>query len=184
MLFRSQASLAGYDTVTAAAIIYNTGAIIFSPVMYPAGTTPPGTNTAGISGAVVDSTTNEPLAGVSVVVTAPGEVTQSTVTAADGSFAVTGITQAQVALAFSLGAYVPAQFSTTVAPLSVVPLGQVRLRPQGVDQMLPDLVVNSVDGRSQVSTDPQTLVLSGTVQAVIGNRGTAQAPAGVQLLAL
>ena len=173
----------GYDNARATALFDVNSTTTFSPKLYPTGTSPPGANTASVSGIVVDSTTDKPLANVAIVATSPDNSTLHAVTDSVGHFAVSGLTQNQVTLAFTLANYVSVQFSTPTPPLVATDIGDVRLRPVGVLQTLPDLVVNSVDSKTQATTDPQTLLLSGNVQAVIGNRGTASAPAGIQALA-
>lgn len=173
----------GYDSARVTTDFVTERTTTFSPKLYPTGTSPPGANAGSVTGTVVDSTTDKPLASVAIVATSPDNSTIHVVTDSAGHFAVRGLTQNQVTLAFSLANYVSVQFSTPTPPLEVNNLGDVRMRPLGVLQTLPDLVVNKVDSKTQAATDPQTLQLSGSVQAEIGNRGTAPAPADVQALA-
>ena len=98
------------DTVMAATLVHDGQQIRFSPLLYRQGTTPPGANTAGISGVVLDSTTNEPLTGVHIQA-AHGGQTQGLVSAADGRFEIGGITSAELNLGFSLDGYRPVELS-------------------------------------------------------------------------
>ena len=177
------ASAANYDSVVAATQFQSGATVTFSPALYPSGTSPTGANTSGISGTVVDASTNLALANVSIVATTPDGTTKTLATDAKGRFAVTGLTQAQVALNFTLTGYVPAQFTAWTVPLQTTDIGQVRLRATTANTLLPDLSAVGVDARSNTSRDPQTFQLSGTVQATISNIGTAPVSGAFNVLA-
>lgn len=176
-------SAGGYDSVGASTQLDLNTAVTFSPTLYPSGTSPSGANTGGVSGTVIDSSSGQPLADVTMVATAPDDTTQTVTTDASGHFVVTGLTQEREALDFSLTGYVSAQFSAWVVPLKTIDIGQVRLRPVGMLKLLPDLIVDGVDSKTQAVSDPQSFQLSGEVQADIGNHGSGTAAAGVQVLA-
>lgn len=176
-------SASGYDGVQATTQLQGNTWITFSPAMYPIGTMPPGANTSGVTGVVVDSTTGQPLVGVSVLATAPGGTTRTTTTDAAGRFTVTGFTEETATLEFSLADYVSSRFRVWPVPLQTIDIGQVRLRPVGLVQYLPDLTVEAVDSKTQATTNPQTFRLTGTVLATVANRGNDRVHAGVILVA-
>ena len=64
----------------------------------------------------MDSSTNEPLAGVNVLAT-HGGWTRTGVSAADGRFGIEGIVSAELVLVFSLDGYRPLELSLPVEPL-------------------------------------------------------------------
>ncbi len=150
------ASASGYESVGAATQFQLNTTVTFSPTLFSAGTSPSSANTAGVDGVVVDSTTDAPLANVAIVAKSPDGSTQNLVTAADGSFFVTGLTQEQVVLSFSQDGYVSAEFTAWTLPLLDVDIGQVRLRPTSANVLLPDSTVTTVDSRAAASSDPQT----------------------------
>ena len=166
-------SAIGYDSVTAVAQFLGGIPVTFSPGLYPTGASPTGANTSGITGTVVDASTNLGLAGVSIVVTLPDNTTQTVGTDADGHFAITGLTQAGVTLAFTKTDYVAVQITAWTVPLQTTDIGQVRLRSTAANVLLPDLKVVSVDAKPGTTRNPQTFQVSGTVQATISNMGTA-----------
>jgi hypothetical protein len=176
-----RASLAGYDTVTAETNVYFNNITIFSPKLYPEGTTPPGENTAGITGLVLDAGTNQPLANVTVVATYQNG-SQTLTTGPDGRFLLGGLVVWTADLQFTLSGYAANESTAVLNPLQTVDIGQVRMRKEKVVILLPDLAIRSID-RSTLLTDPQTLALSGTLTAMVSNLGTATAPSGIDLLA-
>lgn len=174
-------SLAGYDPVSTSGNLFEGNTVTFSPKLFPQNTTPPNENTAGITGLVLDAGTNQPLAGVTVQGTFDG-VTQTVATGTDGRFEIAGLTALSGTVLFSLTDYAAANISVTLNPLQTLDMGQVRLRGADATTLLSDLTVTSVS-RDGIVTDLHTLQLSGTVTATLANKGTANAPAGIQLTA-
>jgi hypothetical protein len=176
-------SAAGYDSVAAGAQFQGGTTVTFSPALYPGGASPDGANTSGITGTVVDASTNLALADVSIDVTTPGGATQTVSTDANGRFVITGLTQAQVTLDFTKTDYVAVQLTAWTLPLQTIDIGQVRLRSTDANILLPDLKVVSVDAKSGTTRDPQTFQLTGTVQATISNIGAAPTSGAFNVLA-
>ncbi|MGR8934370.1 MAG: carboxypeptidase regulatory-like domain-containing protein [Gammaproteobacteria bacterium] len=175
------ASLPGYDTVYAQLTAFDGINYKFSPQLYPVGTSTPEANTASLSGIVMDSAANRPLSGVTLSVT-HGTTTETLSTDAEGRFEVTGITEAEVTLDFSLENYQSVQLLFPVTPLTAEDLGQIRMRPKEVEVLLPDLIAETLTEQNVV-TDPQSLALTGTLQAKVKNRGTAATATLVEVLA-
>jgi len=175
------AVLAGFDSVSAATNVMANATVNFSPVLFPTNTSPPNSNKASVTGVVMDSGTSVVLPGVSVSATF-GATTAQALTATDGRFKFEGITTATLDLSFSLSGYEGSTVSAPLELLEALDIGQVRLRRSQVTQLLPDLAVKSLT-RAGATTDPQTLAVSGHVTAVVANIGTANAPAGVQVIA-
>jgi len=180
-IYTVTASLMGYDSVAIEvdAVLNNT--ITFSPKLYPEGTTPPGANTAGVTGIVVGAGTNTPLSNVTVTSTS-GTSVQTLQTDSDGRFTLSGFTSSSTDLQFTLEGYAPSNTNILLDPLQVLDIGQVRMRVETVVQLLPDLKILSID-RSATGTDLITLNYSGTLTLEVGNKGTATAPSNIALLA-
>ncbi len=177
-----KASLTNYDTVTLGAKLIADNTLIFSPTLYPAATSPVFANTASIFGIVVDAGTNQPLAGVSVLVAIDANRTRGTTTDAFGRFSIDGFSTSEGWARFSMSGYVAENIQLSLQPLVVLDLGQVRLRKPLVTDVLPDLIVRSIS-RNVAPTDPNTLVLSGSLSVEIANIGTTNALANFQVLA-
>lgn len=175
-----EAILGGYDPVRAQAVVYDEAQIDFSPALYPSDTTPPGANSASISGLAVDSVTNLPLAGVTVEAT-HGELTERLHTDTEGRFQLSGIQVSEVELHLTLEGYRASSLGVLVTPLAAREIGQVRLRPMGIDRLLPDLRVSAIDPAAR-QTDPQTLAVSGSLAVEIANQGTAALTQPVDLV--
>ena len=175
------ASLPGYDSVHAGAVVTTHARIRFAPALYATATTPSGINASSLTGIVLDATTDQPLAGVTVDATHSGMNTTHH-TASDGRFTLTTITGATVALRFHTDDYATSTFSLPIEPLTARDIGQVRLRPSDVQTLAPDMTVTSVD-TTGIRTDPQNLTVRGTINVGIRNAGTRDVPAGFALLA-
>lgn len=173
--------LAGYDTVMAVGEVTANTTTAFSPKLYATNTTPPDGNTAGVQGIVLDAGSGAPLAGVTIQALFAGSV-QNIVTAADGRFNLTGLSATTGTLTFSLANYASASLSVTLAPLAILDVGEVRLRKLDAVTLLPDLVVQAVDTQPTIN-DPNTLSVSGTLNATVVNAGTANASSPVQVMA-
>lgn len=173
--------LAGYDTVTAVGEVAANTTTVFSPKLYATNTTPPGGNTAGVQGVVLDAGSGAPLAGVTIQ-TIFGGSAQNIVTGADGRFSLTGLSATVGTLTFSLANYASTSLSVTLAPLATLDVGEVRLRKLDAVALLPDLVVQAVDTLPAIN-DPNTLRVSGTLNATVANAGTANVSGPVQVMA-
>lgn len=174
------ASRNGYTTASGTGTLVAGGSLVFSPALYPAGT-PPLDGSAGVKGVVLDAGTNQPLVGVSIQATF-GSVTQTLTTNGLGQFESTALTAGSGTLRFSHTGYVTHDLAVTLQPATVLDLGQVRLRAQGADVLLSDLVVTAID-ISQMQNDPQTFAVTGVVNATIENRGTADANSAITVTA-
>jgi len=174
-------SLAGYDTVTVVANIFGGSIINFSPQLFLTGTTPSGANTMGVTGIAMDSVTNAVLAGVTVQATFGGSIVTLT-TDVNGRFDLNGLTDLYGNLVFNLPDYTSVNFDVTLALLSVLDIGQVRMRPVQILELIPDLIVSNID-TINVSNDPGTLAVSGVLSVEVKNQGTATTPIPVEVLA-
>lgn len=180
------ATMSGYDTVTTPALMacsyQRTTVLDFSPRLYATGQTPPGGNSAGISGVVIDAGTGQPIPGAQLQLTPSFGLPQSLSSGADGRFAFAGLAASSAQLQVQASGYAGVTFSHALTPLQTVDVGQVRLRRPKVEQFLADLRVDAVT-RGTASTDAQTLQLTGAVQVEIANAGTQSTPSTVDLLA-
>lgn len=177
---------AGYDSVYASTrltcIVDRATVLDFSPHLYPAGQGPVGANTAGLSGVVLDARTSLPITNAAIVVTPEVGASVNAASAADGTFRITGLNGASAQFSVTATGYQGSAVQFALTPLTVMDVGEIRLRPPKVDQLLPDFKVVVVK-RVNAHTDPQTLQLSGTIDVDVSNAGTQSAPAGVTVLA-
>lgn len=176
-----EAYLPGYDLVRTSTTVNALAQITFSPRLYSSTTTPPGANASQLGGIVLDARTNTPLANASIEATYGGTTTLVT-TGADGRFLLHGLTSAEVRLHVSREGYTPSAFVVPLEPLAVLDIGQVRLRPDGVDALLPDLTLTSVVPITTYS-DPHPMTVTGTVDVTVQNQGTTSTTTAFTLLA-
>lgn len=143
-----------------------------------------------LSGVLLDSQTNQPLPGVAVRLLRADNSVQlkAGTTDANGNFLLTDINVTAVKLEikplFHLETlrYFDREFTSGLSPS----FGEIRLRPASANELLPDLVIKSLDDAAAV-VDVRTLFLSGSINAVIGNRGksavAAQTPFAIKAFA-
>lgn len=162
----------GYDSIYTGTQVGENTTIRFSPQLYLADTSPPGANTAEVFGVVMDSQANAPLAGVALHAEWTGGATDL-VTGSDGLFEVADVRSPEVRLSFTKAGYQTVLLDASVSLLEDLDLGQIRMRPADVEQLIPDLTVVSVDAKSQAAVDPQTLNYTGVISAVVRNIGSA-----------
>ena len=176
----------GYDPVNAATRAVcdpvRVTVLDFSPHLYATGQTPPNANTTGLSGVVLDARTNQAISNATIVAIPDVGLPVNAVSAADGTFRIIGLGGASAQLNVTATGYQGSNVQYALNLLAVTDIGQIRLRPPKVDQLLPDFKVIAVR-HSNAHTDPQTLQLTGTVDVDITNVGTQIAPAGVAVLA-
>jgi|GEM_PF-5994989 len=176
-----QALLAGFDTATVIMDAIDNNTIIFSPTLFPTNTTPPNSNVTGVTGTVVDATTNAPLANV-LVVQSYGGTNTNTTTDANGQFLITNVQDGAGLLLLALTGFDNVNLGITLEPSKITDVGQIRMRPAQIVELLPDLIVTQIDS-SATSTNPETLEVTGTATVEISNTGNTVAPAGIDILA-
>jgi hypothetical protein len=137
--------------------------------------------TSSIRGVVVDASSDQALAGVAVTASVAG-TTRTFTTTGDGRFEFRGLPAGQAQLSFALTGYVGQSLGLQSSSLTDLDIGAVRLRKTSTAVLLPDLVVQSVDGR-QAPSDPQTLAVSGVLAATVVNKGTAATTGGFKTIA-
>ncbi|MDO5624508.1 MAG: carboxypeptidase regulatory-like domain-containing protein [Pseudomonadota bacterium] len=130
------------------------------------------TSTWQAFGTVVDADTLEPLAGAQLQLeeVLPGTAvthTQTGVTALDGRFAFSGLTEANARVFISLTGYDSALLPFARQATASQSLGTVKLK-RSYNAALPDLMVSRGD-RSALVMDPHTFRASGVVSAVVTN---------------
>ena len=174
-------------TVTIQAIGYEARALTFTPfagvlndlgtlALLPEAHAQPVT----LTGRVVNSTTDAAVAGASVTASSVSGV-QSVLSGSDGRFSVT-LTSGMVAdFEVASAGYGSSIFTLLVSPESA-DLGQVRMRPEGLDTLRADLFVAGVDAGA-VTSSPDTYVVQGSVTAHVQNRGYVAVPPSTQVVA-
>lgn len=110
----------GYDSVTATATLAANTVALFSPSLYPTGTTP---TTATLRGEVVDAATGQPIAGATITAAA-----QTATTDATGHFTLAGLGAGALSATVSAQGYTGATLTGTLAN-GVNEAGTLRLAP-------------------------------------------------------
>lgn len=141
----------------------------------------------GLDGSVVDSLANQPLSGISVsaVRISDGYKFATTTTSASGSFAFSGIPYAGIKVEINATRHLSTVrwFNRDVQGEDSPSLGEVRLRPLSATEMLPDLMVKNI-GVSGMTTNIQSLVVSGSLDVTLRNRGIMALAAGSEIKVL
>jgi len=180
------ASLAGHDLAQARTHILcsdlRSTALDYSPRLYASRQTPAHANSATLGGIVMDAGTNRSIAGAALILRPEQGAALALQTGADGRFSQAGLDGASVQLDVAASGYQSASLHYALGPMQNLDVGQIRLRPPQVEQLLPDLAIQAVR-RATAVTDPQSLRLSGTIALQLANVGKHSAPGNVALLA-
>jgi hypothetical protein len=172
-------SLAGYRTVLAEFQIADGETVRFSPALQAQeGTEPPPTL---IRGTVLDARTGAALGGVTVRARF-GPQEDVSVSGADGIFERWIRQEWEGSVELELAGYVGVRFGLVIEPGVAVDLGQIRLRPEGVAALLPDLSVASLDLAATVF-EPQSGAVRGEVAVLVENDGAVRAAGPTDVLA-
>jgi len=173
------ASLVDYDPVTIQVPLVDNQVLIFSPRLYPTGTTPNGANRARITGRIVNQANRQPIERALVVaVDASGQKTIQT--DSQGLFVIQNLTGPTVQLSISADAFVPATVVVPLLPLEQRNIGSVGLKPTTIDYYFADLVI--VDSTLS-TTEPDTFALTDHFTVEVANRGTSAATQDFTLIA-
>ncbi|MFZ5756031.1 MAG: carboxypeptidase regulatory-like domain-containing protein [Pseudomonadota bacterium] len=154
--------------------------IAFSPKMYATGTSPADASSSSLAGRVVSAASGDVIAGAQVRlqwVDLDGTDTAHDVVqtvGADGVFRQTGIRAFDVSIEITAAGFDPYITTMKLPALLATDMGDIRLHPTDVVALVPDLTVTALD-MSAVSSDPQTLAVSGHVTVTVQNNGTADA---------
>lgn len=126
-----------------------------------------------MGGIVLDSRTNQPLAGVTVIVNTAEEnvpFSVSVATAADGVFNVEDIPTTLVSVQATLDGYVSSSFNLILQGGQLADIGQIRLRPELAQDALPNLAVTSINTQA-IITQLDSLHVSGSLATTLINSG-------------
>lgn len=127
---------------------------------------PPPPTTGTITGRVVDTSTNQPLGGVSVV---SGQL--STTTTTTGEFILSNISQGSQTIIFSLAGYTTATATVNITAGSIVNLGTIFLSPSPTTGIIKGTVTDAGNGQP-LSDVTITVAGSFTGSTVTGTDGT------------
>ena len=139
-------------------------------------------NAYGLTGIVVDSLSNKPIASapVKLINSTTKAVIYTGQTDANGRFtAPANITAQDVQLEINPATYLATTrfISRDAQPDSTLDLGEIRLRPQSAEVVLPDLVITDINS-ALAQTNLQTLTLNGSITTTITNKGNASVTTG------
>lgn len=137
--------------------------------------------TAALHGAVVDSRTNKPLQGVEIAAEFPSGNLNTTTNSA-GEFELTGIADEDGVLRFTLDGYTKVEYGVHLVFGETLELNQIRMRPEEVVELLPDLKVGGLDAGG-INTDLNTLRVSGSLEVTLKNVGNSEAAHPFEILA-
>jgi len=132
---------------------------------------------SSVSGVVVNSVTNEPLTDVIISLGA-----QNILSGQNGGFEFSSVTAGEVSLMFAKENFRTVDFSIVTSAGQAVDLAQIRMRPEEVEVLLPDLSVTGLN-KSNLSTNLQTLGVSGDLIVDMSNLGTQRVNSQVELVA-
>ncbi|WP_019605295.1 carboxypeptidase regulatory-like domain-containing protein [Teredinibacter turnerae] len=138
------------------------------------------TLTSTIEGTVVNSRTNEPLANVTI----EGQFESGTLTVTadeNGYFSIPDVSDSEGNMAFTLEGFYTSKFYLALEPGNDLDVGQIRLRPEDVVELLPDLTLNNLT--SEIETDLNTLDIVGFIHVDLTNQGNAKTENTVTVLA-
>ncbi|WP_353572585.1 FG-GAP-like repeat-containing protein [Candidatus Albibeggiatoa sp. nov. BB20] len=133
-----------------------------------------------LKGVVMDSTTNTPLSNVEIKLIS-GENIQLWTTDEEGGFEIQDLQYLDGELSFIIDGFVALNLPLGVKSGEVFDLGQVRLRPEIGEPLLPDLIVETMF--FQIPMDAQSLVVSGDISADVKNIGTVSTSQNISLIA-
>lgn len=158
------ASKSGYDSAGGTGTIVAGSILLFSPSLKLAGTTPP--TPAGVTGQVLDATTQAPLVGVTITVGVGGPTTTS---GADGRFTLMNIPEGSYPISFSLIGYITKSLTAFLSGGTVSDLQIIKLS-KSLNTVVVIGKVTDVDS-AQAIANASVNVLGTTVSAVTNNAG-------------
>lgn len=134
-------------------------------------------NPYALSGSIVDSQTNKPIANAPVAVF-DNDTERTLYTGksdGNGNFTIpSNLSASNVRIEIDPALYLPTTryISRQAESETNVTLGEIRLRPKSAEVVLPDLTVASIES-SDLTTDQQRLTTTGTLKATVDNKGNA-----------
>ena len=133
----------------------------------------------GIAGIVVDASNNKALADVNITIQLDGN-TQILTSDFEGKFNLNDLVldDLNTKLSFTIDGYISYTLDILLAQDGIFDIGQVRLRPDDVTVLLPDLIVTV----NNINIDPQTLTILDGFTAEISNIGTAPTSNNISVL--
>lgn len=171
----------GYRDAEVTATLSAGGVLLFSPFLTPDESPTPPDAPGDIVGHVLDAGADTPLTHVTITAT-HGGATHTTTSDAQGRFEFNGLDAALAELGFVAPGYVGVTLPVALSPGETLDIGQVRLRKEKAEVLLPDLTIHSAS-RTSVVTDPQTLELSGNVTVTVANIGSMASQVETEVLA-
>ncbi|WP_028887105.1 carboxypeptidase regulatory-like domain-containing protein [Teredinibacter turnerae] len=138
--------------------------------------------TAALSGRVIDVRTLQPLPGVVVTAAPDSSASTQSMTDDSGQFTFPAIFPGSYQLQFVKPEYVDTALAVDIAAGDSLNIGDLRMRAPGIDALLPDLSVVTVN-TSQLTYDQATLAVTGEVTGTLINLGNAPVASVIQIRA-
>lgn len=123
-------------------------------------------NSASLSGRLIDSSTQQPIAGASYLVSG---TSRDRGVNRFGRFTILGVTTPTVTVTFNAGGYRPLTVQLPVTPLRAQEIGDFTME-RVTATVMPDVAVAKFD-ITNTHTDPDTLQVSGAVAVEVINQG-------------
>lgn len=171
----------GHQPATVSAEVEQTQLVQFSPALAAFLTPEPSVTGTRLRGRIVDAVTQRPVIGARVRVD-DGDSVQEATSNADGDFSVANVGRGYATINVQRHEYVEVGFGLAVPPVESIDAGQLRLRPVNAPQIRPDLRLQEVSA-SAVSSDPEELIASGSLQLRVDNRYGAALDRDVEIIA-
>jgi hypothetical protein len=171
-------SLSGYQSLVKSFILADNLILNIGELeLLPEGTI----EASSVSGVVLSSKTNMPLSGVEVQgVFSSREVSVFTNDA--GFFEFTDLVDLEGELVFHMDSYISVDFALRLTDFDYHELGQIRLRPEGLQELIPDLKIINIYTDS-INTDLRTLQIEGDVEVIVRNVGSYESTVPFRLFA-
>lgn len=131
-------------------------------------------------GTVVDSQTNSPLANATIVL-ADAENTYQVTSDTQGHFEFDAIQSPEPILSVSIENYVNTEYIVAGTDFEKTDLGQIRLRPEGINSYLPDLIVSKVNTKA-IDYDQRSLSIAGPLIVSVKNQSRVPVSHHLQLI--
>ena len=137
---------------------------------------------AAFSGRIVDARTGNPVEGAEVS-HQRGPSGGSGLSGANGIFSIEDLTPGSRTIRIRLSGYQDVNLGVVLSTGQQLDLGLIRMRPEALGELLPDVFVEDRVVNSVV-TAPETLNTSGAVEVVVANVGNAEIEPGLEIFAI
>lgn len=144
---------------------------------------PEGERPISVSGFVVDVRNRQPINGAAI--SARNTTTNQLVEGlsdTNGQFTLTTVVPGEYEITASSTGYISQTFAVVLEAADQLNLGDIRLRQEGVNALLADLVITDID-TTQVESDQSTFTVDGSITGMVINQGNAAVQTSFEVVA-